>query len=104
MNVEKPTLQRGRASRHIGWALRLLLSHSSASCNLAPSVSFRCLDLIQVLPTPSQMPVFLDNSGRDRDSRVESIRAPALPNLGSTPIVSDESKYDVIVAGVSLPQ
>lgn len=53
------------------------------------------------------MPVFLDNAGRDRDSRIESIKASALPNLGPGTAVSNgasSEKYDVIVAGVSVLQ
>jgi hypothetical protein len=49
------------------------------------------------------MPVFLDHAGRDRDSRVESIRAAALPRLGPTQqSAANGEKYDVVVAGASL--
>lgn len=53
------------------------------------------------------MPVFLDNAGRDRDSRIESIKATALPNLGPAKIAShgvNSERYDVIVAGASVLQ
>lgn len=51
------------------------------------------------------MPVFLDNAGRDRDSRIESIKASALPNLGPETAISNgasSEKYDIVVAGVSV--
>jgi hypothetical protein len=51
------------------------------------------------------MPVFLDNAGRDRDSRIESIKATALPNLGPRKVFSNgasSERYDVVVAGASV--
>lgn len=50
------------------------------------------------------MPVFLDNAGRDRDSRIESIKAKPLPRLGWTQEAADGEKFDVIVAGASTLQ
>jgi hypothetical protein len=79
-----------------------LLSCCAASCRHLPTRAFlHCLDQVQRPQTPFPMPVFLDNAGRDQDSRIESIKAKPLPNLGSTQEATDGEKYDAIVAGAS---
>jgi hypothetical protein len=50
------------------------------------------------------MPVFLDDAGPERNSRVNPVLAPALPHLGDADAALNakrtQNQYDVVIVGV----